>query len=166
MDGWASLHYDKAQCKYNKHTNDYAFNAQNINYVFKLSVLAAADMKNLSKQGTDIGAVAHAVLVWVKQLEQINLGIEELKKKLSSKQPSLEELNEVLSSLQQSLSWDVGKPLGSATRILAGLSNTVTKYRRKICLDTLINDRAKQAFDRAPSIRGCLAWGGFRCPPC
>ena len=37
-------------------------------------------MKNLSKQQTDIGAVAHAVLVSVKQLEQINLGTEDFKK--------------------------------------------------------------------------------------
>ena len=56
----------------------------------------------------------------MEQHEQINLASEDLKKKLSSKQPSLEELNDVLSSLQQSPSWDswdVGKPLGSATRI-------------------------------------------------
>ena len=62
----------------------------------------------------------------MEKLEQINLEIQSLKKKLSSKQPSPEELNEVLSSIQQSLSWDVGKPLGSATLILAGLFSTVT----------------------------------------
>ena len=83
----------------------------------------------------------------------------------TSKQPSLEEFNEVLSSLQQPLSWDVGEPLGSATRILAGLFNTVTKSCRKICLDTLRDDRTKQAFEGVPSIRGCLVWGGFRCCP-
>ena len=146
-DGWTSLHYDKARSRYCKHTNAYAFNAQNINDVFKLSCPAASDMKNLSKQQTDIGAAAHAVLVSVEQLEHINVRIEDFKKKLSSKQPSLEELNEVPSSLQQSLSWDVGKPLGSATRILAGLFNSVTKSCRKICLDTLRDDRAKQAFE-------------------
>ena len=64
-----------------------------MNNVFKLSGPAASDMKNLSKQQTDIGAEAYAVLILVEQLEQINLGIEDLKKKLSSKQPSLEELN-------------------------------------------------------------------------
>ena len=49
---------------------------------------------------------------------------------MSSKQPSLEEFNEVLSSLQQPLSWDVGEPLGSATRILAGilLPNPVGRF--------------------------------------
>ena len=149
-EGWTSLHYDKARSRYIKHTNAYAFNAQNINDVFKLSGPAASDMKNLSKQQTDIGAAAHAVLVSVEQLEHINVGIEDLKQKLSSKQPSLDELNEVLSSFQQSLGWDVGKPLGSATRILAGLFNSITKSRRKICLDTLRDDRAKQAFERVP----------------
>ena len=64
-----------------------------MNNAFKLSGPAASDMKNLSKQQTDIGAEAYAVLILVEQLEQINLGIEDLKKKLSSKQPSLEELN-------------------------------------------------------------------------
>ena len=53
-DGWTSLHYDKARSRYIKHTNAYAFNAQNINDVFKLSGPAASDMKNLSKQQTDI----------------------------------------------------------------------------------------------------------------
>ena len=93
----------------------------------------------------------------MEQLEHINVGIEDFKKKLFSKQPSLEELNEVFSSLQQSLSWDVGKPLGSATRILAGLFNSVTKSRRKICLDTLRDDRAKQAFERVPQSEDALS---------
>ena len=79
-DGWASLHYDKARSRYIKHTNAYDFNAQNINNVFKLSGPAASDMKNLSKQQTDTGAAAHSVLVSVEQLEQINLGIEDLKR--------------------------------------------------------------------------------------
>ena len=48
-DGWASLHYDKARSRHIKHTNAYAFNAQNINDLFKLSDPAASDMKNLSK---------------------------------------------------------------------------------------------------------------------
>ena len=124
--------------------------------VFRLSGPAASDMKNFSKQQTGIGAAAHAVLVSVEQLERINLGIEDFKKKLSSKQPSLEELNDVLSSLQQSLSWDVGKPLGSATRTLAGLFNSVTKSRSKICLYTLRDDRVKQAFERIPPSEDAL----------
>ena len=75
---------------------------------------------------------------------------------MSSKQPSLEELNKVLSSLQQSLSWDVGKLLASAARILADLFNTVTKSRRKICLDTLRDERAKQVFERVPPSEDAL----------
>ena len=50
----------------------------------------------------------------------------------------------------------MGKPLGSATRILAGLFNSVTKSRRKICLDTLRDDRAKQAFERVPPSEDAL----------
>ena len=78
---------------------------------------------------------------------------------MSSEQPSLEEFNEVLGSLQQPLSWDVGEPLGtcSATRILAGLFNTVTKSCRKICLDTLRDDRTNQAFEESPPSEDALS---------
>ena len=73
-----------------------------------------------------------------------------MKKKWSSKQSSLKELNDVLSSCQQSLRWDMDKPLGSATRILADLLNTITKSRRKIYLYAFRDDREKQTFERVP----------------
>ena len=57
--GWASLHHDKARRRYIKHTDVYAFNAQIINAVFKLSGPAASDKKNLSKQQTDTEAATY-----------------------------------------------------------------------------------------------------------
>ena len=43
-DGWASLHYDKARSRYTKHSNAYAFNAQNLKIFFKLPVPVVSDM--------------------------------------------------------------------------------------------------------------------------
>ena len=50
----------------------------------------------------------------------------------------------------------MGEPLGSATHILAGLFNSITKSCRKICLDTLKMTKQNKFLKESPTSEDVL----------
>ena len=58
----------------------------------------------------------------------------------------------------------MGEPLGSATRILAGLFNSITKSCRKICLDTLKVTEQNKFLKESPTSEDVLFGEDLKMP--